>query len=113
VAANSGKLQDWRDGSMKAISVGSLRVRLTLLVLMVAVPSLGLILYMASVQRQVATVAAHENLFRIASFTATDVSRAVEGVQQLLVGLAQFQEIRSGDHTACSAVMAKLRETYP
>ena len=98
---------------MNANSLGSLRVRLTLLVLLVMIPSLGLILYMANVQRLVATEAAQENLSRIASLTASEVSRVVEGAQQLLVGLAQFQEIRSGDPTPCEAVMAKLRAIYP
>src|ERR1041384_1602794 len=98
---------------MKAVSFGSLRVRLTLLVLLVVVPSLGLILYTANVQRMVAAEAAHENLLRIAGVTASEVSRVVEGAQQLLVALAQFHEIRSGAPANCGAVMAKLMAIYP
>ena len=97
---------------MKAVSLGSLRVRLVLLVLLAVIPALGLILYTASVQRQVATEAAHENLLQIASLTASDVSRIIEGAQQLLGGLAQFHEIRSGDPTACGTVMANLLTRY-
>ena len=97
---------------MKATSLSSLRVRLVLLVLLAVIPSLGLILYTARVQRQVATEAAHDNLLRIASLTAADVSRMIEGAQQLLGGLAQTSEIRSGDHAACDAVMAKLLTIY-
>ena len=97
---------------MKAISLNSLRVRLVILVLLAVIPSLGLILYTARVQRQVATEAATDNLLRIASLTASDVSRVIEGAQQLLGGLAQTHEIRSADPTACSPVMAKLLAMY-
>ena len=97
---------------MKAISFGSLRVRLVLLVLLAVIPALGLILYTARVQRLVATEAAHENLSRIASLTASDVSGVIEGAQQLLGGLAQFREIRSDNSAACGAVMKKLLAMY-
>jgi hypothetical protein len=97
---------------MKAISLGSLRVRLVLLVLLAVIPSLGLILYTARVQRLVATEAAHENLSRIASLTASDISGVIEGAQQLLGGLAQFREIRNDDPAACGVVMAKLLAMY-
>ena len=97
---------------MKATSLSSLRVRLVFLVLLAVIPSLGLILYTAKVQRQVATEAAHDNLLRIASLTASDVSRMIEGAQQLLGGLAQTREIRDGRPAACDAVMAKLLTIY-
>ena len=97
---------------MKATSFSTLRVRLVLLVLLAVIPSLGLILYTAKVQRQVATEAAHDNLLRIAGLTAADVSRMIEGAQQLLGGLAQTSEIRGGDHAACDTVMAKLLTIY-
>jgi len=98
---------------MKANSLSSLRMRLVLLVLLAIIPALVLILYTARVQRQVATGAAHENLFRIATLAASDTSQAIEGAQQLLGGLAQFHEIRSGDSAACGAVLAKLLAMYP
>ena len=97
---------------MNAISLGSLRARLVLLVLLAVIPALGLILYTARVQRLVASEAAHENLSRIAGFTASDVSGVIEGAQQLLGGLAQFHEIRGDDPAACGVVMAKLRAMY-
>jgi PAS domain S-box-containing protein len=97
---------------MNANSLGSLRARLVLLVLVAVIPALGLILFTARVQRLVAAEGAHENLSRIASFTAADVSGVIEGAQQLLGGLAQFHEIRSDDPAACAVVMAKLRAMY-
>ena len=98
---------------MKANSPMSLRVRLVLLVLLAVLPSLALILYTASVQRRVATEAAHDKLLRIANLTAADVSRVMEGAQQLLAGLAQTREIRGGNPAACDPVMAKLLAIYP
>ena len=98
---------------MKANSLGSLRVRLVFLVFLAMVPSLGLILYTARVQRSITRGAARENLFRIASLAASDTSQVMEGAQQLLGGLAQSQEIRSGDSAACGTTMAKLLAIYP
>jgi PAS domain S-box-containing protein len=98
---------------MKAISLGSLRVRLVLLVLLAVIPSLGFILYTARVQRLVATLAAHENLSRISSLAASEDSRVIEGAKQLLGGLALSQEIRNSDPAACGAMMTKLRAMYP
>jgi len=98
---------------MKAISLGSMRLRLILLVLLAVIPSLGLILYTARAQRRVATEAAHENLSRIARLAASEVSRVIEGAQQLLATLGQFHEIRNGDPAACGSVMAKLEAMYP
>ena len=98
---------------MKANSLGSLRVRLVFLVFLAMVPSLALILYTAHVQRSITRGAARENLFRIASLAASDTSQVMEGAQQLLGGLAQSQEIRSGDSAACGTMMAKLLAIYP
>src|SRR5208283_304436 len=98
---------------MKANSLSSLRVRLVLMVFLAMIPCLGLILYTARVQRQVATGAAHESLFRIATLAASDTSQVIDGAQQLLGGLAQSHEIRSGDSAACGAMLAKLRAIYP
>jgi PAS domain S-box-containing protein len=98
---------------MKAISLGSVRVRLVLLVLLAVVPALGFILYTARVQRLVATLAAHENLSRISTLAASEDSRVIEGAKQLLGGLALSQEIRGGDSAACGAMMTKLRAMYP
>ena len=98
---------------MKTVPLSSLRVRLVFLVLLAVIPSLGLILYTARAQRLVALYAAYENVSRTASQTASDVTRVFEGAQQLLVGLAQFHEIRGGDRAACDAVMAKLLAVYP
>ncbi len=98
---------------MKATSFGSLRVRLVLLVLLAVIPALGLILYTARVQRLGATVAAHENLSRIANLTTSDTLRVIKAAQQLLGGLGQFREVHGADPAACGAVMAKLQGMYP
>jgi PAS domain S-box-containing protein len=98
---------------MKSIPLRSLRMRLVLLVLLAVIPALALILYSARAQRLIALEAAHENVSRIAGLSASDGARVMEGAQQLLGGLTQFQEIRTGDPAACSAVMAKLLAMYP
>jgi PAS domain S-box-containing protein len=91
----------------------SLRARLVVLVLLAVIPSLALILYSARAQRVAALETAHENVSRIARLCAADGSRLIEGAQQLLGALSQFQEIRSGDPAGCGGVMARLLKIYP
>jgi PAS domain S-box-containing protein len=98
---------------MSATPLRSLRVRLVFLVLLAVIPSLLLILYSANASRLAALEAAHENVSRLARMAASDGSRMIDGAQELLGGLAQFQEIRGGDSAACGAVLAKLLRFYP
>jgi PAS domain S-box-containing protein len=98
---------------MKAASLGSLRMRLVFLVLLAVIPSLAFTLYTANMERRIATMAAHEDLSRIAILTAADTSRVIEGARQLLGSLAQSPDVRGGDHAACNAALTKLRTTYP
>lgn len=97
---------------MKAITFLGLRVRLVVLVLLAVIPALVLILYTARVQRLVARETCHENLSRIASLTASDLSGVTEAARQLLRALAQFREIRGDDSADCRAAMTRLQAMY-
>ena len=92
--------------------LASLRVRFVLLVLLALLPALGLLLYTASVQRDLAIAEAQEDARRLAGLAAADQARLVEGARQLLVILASLPELR-GDAGVCGAFLADLLAEFP
>ena len=96
---------------MPKVSFASLRMRLLALVLLAVIPALGLILYSASAQRQLAVAKAEENALRLTHFAVDNQERLVEGTHQLLTTLAQLPEVREGG-AACHALLADLVAQY-
>ncbi len=93
-------------------SVG-LRTRLLLLVLLATLPALGLILFGAAEQRRLAEDTARHDAALLTDSTAADQERLIESTRQLLVTLAQLPEVRGGDQTRCSALLADLLQRFP
>jgi hypothetical protein len=92
---------------MTPISFASLRIRLLALVLLAVIPALGLILYSASEQRQLAVDEVERNALRLTDLAIDNQERLVEATQQLLTTLAQLPEVRAGG-AACNALLADL-----
>jgi predicted ester cyclase len=88
----------------------SLRFRLTLLVLLGALPALGLLLLTASQQRGDALAEGQESVNRLVRLAAADQSRIFEQAQQLLVTIARVPEVRGDDPEVCAQLMAGLLE---
>src|SRR5438046_1521989 len=97
---------------MNRFSIGSLRVRLALVVGLAVIPALGLIYYNARGQRDAAIARAREDVERVAHLTSAHATRVIEGGHQLLVTLAQLPEVRSGDPARCGPVLEKLLHEY-
>ena len=97
---------------MNRDSLGGLRGRLVLVVLIAIIPSLVLIYYNARKQRAAAVEQAQEDVARITRLTAADCGRVVEGAHQLLVAVAELPDVRGGDPSRCSASLAKLLAKY-
>ena len=93
--------------------LGSLRVRFLLLVLFALLPALGLLLYVASGQRDQAVEDAQEDARRLAGLAAADQERQLVSTRQLLVALTALPTVREGDPAACSALLATLRAEVP
>jgi sensor histidine kinase regulating citrate/malate metabolism len=74
---------------MKWFSLSSLRVRLTLIVLVAMIPALALLLYIAEQQRRSASVEGQQDALRLARLVAANQRKLVGGVHQLLTVLAQ------------------------
>ncbi|MBM3889366.1 MAG: hypothetical protein FJ388_09595, partial [Verrucomicrobia bacterium] len=78
----------------------SLRMRLVLLVLLVAVPAMALTLYTAVERREEAARGAEEDALRVARLAAVAQGHFIEGARQLLISLARLSEVRARDPKA-------------
>jgi len=98
---------------MRRFSLSSLRARLLLLVLLAALPALGLILYTDLEQRRLAATQAQEDALRLARLAAADQAQLIQGAHQLLTALAQLPAVRNGDSATCTTLFTKLLKQYP
>jgi len=90
---------------MPGFSFASLRVRLTLLVLLAVLPALALTFYNAEQARQRAVTEAQASAQRLTRLTASNVAQFVEGARQLLVALSRFDRVRNRDGAGCNALL--------
>ncbi|MBI4498822.1 MAG: GAF domain-containing protein [Chloroflexi bacterium] len=98
---------------MFGFSFSSLRLRLSLLVLLAVVPMAGLTLSTDLEQRRTAVTQVQDNALRLAHLTSANHDRLTEAARQLLVALGQFPAVRTHDPAACSALFADVLEEYP
>lgn len=97
----------------KGSPFSSLRARLLLLVAIAVVPILGLTLYSAVEQRQLAGLAVQETAVRLARLASSQQGQLILGTRQLLTGLAQLREVRQVDAAKCSELFGNLQKSYP
>ncbi|MDD5468655.1 MAG: GAF domain-containing protein [Anaerolineales bacterium] len=90
----------------------SIRSRLFLLVLLAALPALGLALYTSQVQHNQAAVDAQAEALRLTRLAASNQEALIEAGQQLLITLAQLPVVRGEDAAACDAFFASLLPQY-
>ncbi len=98
---------------MRRFFLASLRVRLLLLVLLAALPALGLILYTDLEQRRLSATQAQEDALRLARLAAADQAQLIRSAQQLLTALAQLPAVRNGDSDTCTMLFTRLFKQYP
>lgn len=93
---------------MVRLSLGSLRTRLLLLVLLAVIPALGLALYANLEERQLRKALVYEHAMRLSRLISADYERLIEDAQQLLVTLAQLPAVRDLNRAACNALFTDL-----
>ena len=93
--------------------LSTLRARSVLLVLLAVLPALGLLLYTASEQRELAVAETLDDARQLARLAAADQGRLIEGTRQLLVVLAQLPEVHAAGAAACSALLADVLAQHP
>ncbi len=91
----------------------SLRVRLTLLVLLAALPALGLLLLTASEQRTDAITAGQSEARRVARLAAANQDGLIDQTRLLLNTLARLPEVQASDLTQCGPLFTNLVAADP
>lgn len=91
----------------------SLRVRLSLLVLLALTPFLGLIIYTDLTHRSEATEDIQKDALALTEVAVIQEEQMLEGARQLLIGMAALPEVRSGDAPGCALQMAELAAKLP
>ena len=97
---------------MKGFSFRSLRVRLILIVVIAAIPAIGLILYNNLEERKHAIHEAQEDTLRLARIAAHLHEEIIEDTRLILTTLAQVPEVRVLNRKKCNALMADLLKKY-
>lgn len=98
---------------MPSFRLASLQVRITLLVLLAALPALALTIYTNVEERRFKAAQVREGALRLARLISVDHERLIEAARQLLVTLARLPAVRGGDVAACTALFNDLLRQYP
>jgi PAS domain S-box-containing protein len=88
--------------------LSSLRLRLFGLVLFVAIPALGLVLYQGRVQRRLVEASSLAEARRLTDGACDAIDVAVRDSRMLLDVLARLPEARQGNNTACEVLFRDL-----
>ena len=91
----------------------SIRLRLMLLVLGVAILPAIFMGYRYAQDRDERIEAAKRDLFSVAHAIASNLDTGVNGTIQLQYGLVQARVLRDGDKTTCSRFLSEVRERNP
>jgi len=86
----------------------SLRFRLTLLVLLATLPSLGLLLLTASQERDDAQEAGRSDALRLVQLAASNQRDLSRGIELGLTALASLPELRGANPSACTTFLQNL-----
>jgi hypothetical protein len=98
---------------MPACNHRSLRARLIQLVLLAVLPALGLILYSAAEQRQLARSSAESEALRAVRVLVASHERLIESTRHLLIALSRLATMRKDDRQACNSQLSGLIKEYP
>ncbi len=90
-----------------------LRFRLVLLVLLAALPALGLTLYNGLQQRRNAIQTAGQEALHLTRLVVSQNNAYIEGAHQLLIAVAQLPTIQNNDTASCNQFLQSLLKQYP
>lgn len=93
-----------------SVALGSLRLRLALLVLLPAVPIIAMALYSHIEQRHRGVLQAQSEALRVARLAADSQRSVIDEARLVLPMLAALPEVREGDVRTCNTTMVRLRD---
>jgi two-component system, cell cycle sensor histidine kinase and response regulator CckA len=77
------------------------------------IPALGAILYTQSSERATATARTLEDNLRLTRLAASQLAGLFDGAQRMLLTMAQFPALRSGDPRVCGELLANILREHP
>jgi signal transduction histidine kinase/ActR/RegA family two-component response regulator len=95
------------------VSSVRLRTRLVLLGLVATAPALIVILYTQSLERSRAREQAAADIRQVTQLAAAQQATWFDGVQRLLLTLAQLPDVQSGDAARCRALLPGVLRDHP
>ena len=91
----------------------SLRHRLTILVLLILLPMLGIDVWNQVELQRARETEVHQQAARILALAEAEHVRLVDGIRQTLVTLRQTRAVREREPTACQELLDRLTTEYP
>ena len=91
----------------------SLRLRLLGLVVLMLVPWSILVAYTQADERKAAVANVNSDAMRLIRIVTSNQAAQIEAASQLLTAFARLPQVRTRDHSACSAFMAEMLAAYP
>lgn len=98
---------------MPAFFSSSLRARLLILVILAIIPTLGLLVYTASEQRNQKEVEIRAETMRTAKLAANNIEQLLEGAHQILEVLSELPAVQNHDAASCNAYFADFKKKLP
>src|SRR4030042_4629933 len=93
---------------MKRISFASLRVRLIFLVLIAAIPALGITLYSGLEYRNHTRNHALDDALRLAQEISKDHDHLIQNARRILFTLSKISQVQQQDKAACCKIFAEI-----
>jgi len=92
--------------------LSALRTRLLALIILVLFPAFLLLLYTASEQGRLASIAAQQEALRLAQLAASNQDQLIAGAEQLLTALSLLPVMQGDNSAACNELFARLHQQY-
>jgi len=90
----------------------TLRIRITLLVLLAIAPALALLFYSAGSAREREADRVLQNALTLAHMVQNQQQEVISSAHQLLIAISQIPAVRNSDHPECNQTLAELRQAY-
>ncbi|MDD5467542.1 MAG: cache domain-containing protein [Anaerolineales bacterium] len=93
--------------------LGSLRLRLVVLLVLALLPAFALMVFTANESRSRAIADTQDNALRLTELAAANQRQLIDGARDILITLAQLPAIRSQDRSACLFFLTNVLMQHP
>ena len=98
---------------MRTFPSWPIRVHMCLLVLLLALPAIGVILHSGIREREEAVLASSDEVEKLANTFASEIQLLVDNTLQLSLTLSHLPDVKSRNATALNPILKELQHQYP